>query len=135
MELLIKLGSLASRRERRMNEFRDEMKEKNLRECKLRLLRYLRERLEIINGRIEILEDELGELEWKPRVYKKRPRSVYDDNLVRELCAMTKEARTRKIKEVAVSRGIAVRSVYRRLQKNPMWYLRHRLNPVDSWVA
>jgi hypothetical protein len=104
--------------------------EKNVRAKKLEALYGLKERMRILTGRIEVLEDELDLLGWRPRVYRRRYKTPYREEFVNELCALPHKERAQRIRDLAAQEGIDRRSVYRKLQKCVRWSLRRREDPA-----
>jgi transcriptional regulator of acetoin/glycerol metabolism len=105
--------------------------EKNVRARKLATLYVLQDRMRILTGRIEALEDELDLLGWKPRVASQgRYKTPYREELVNELCALSHKERAERIRDLAAQEGIDRRSVYRKLQKCARWSLRRREDPA-----
>ncbi|HEY6343609.1 MAG TPA: hypothetical protein VIY49_19095 [Bryobacteraceae bacterium] len=104
--------------------------EKNVRAKKLAALYGLQERLRILTGRIELLEDELDLLGWRPRAHPSNYKTPYREELVNELCALPHRERAQRIRDLAEQEGIDRRSVYRKLQKSVRWSLRRREDPA-----
>jgi hypothetical protein len=104
--------------------------EKNVRAKKLAALYVLHERMRILTGRIEILEDELDLLGWRRRAPPSTYKTPYREELVIELCALPLKERAQKIRDLAEQEGIDRKSVYRKLQKCVRWSLRGREDPV-----
>jgi hypothetical protein len=104
--------------------------EKNVRTRKLAALYGLQERMRILTGRIEVLEDELDLLGWRPRAHQGTYKTPYREELVNELCALPNKERAQRIRDLAAQEGIDRRSVYRKLQKCVRWSLRRREDPV-----
>jgi hypothetical protein len=104
--------------------------EKNVRDKKLAALYLLQDRMRVLTGRIEILEDELDVLGWKPRTFRGAYKTPYREELINELCALPEKERAQRIRDLAAQEGIDRRSVYRKLQKCGRWSLRRRENPA-----
>ena len=104
--------------------------EKNVRNKKLASLYVLQDRLRVLTGRIEILEDELDLLGWRPRTFHGAYKTPYREELINELCALPEKERAQRIRDLAAKEGIDRRSVYRKLQKSVRWSLRRRGNPA-----
>jgi hypothetical protein len=107
-----------------------QVREKNVRARKLVALYALQERMRILTGRIEALEDELDVLGWKPRSHPANYKTPYREELVNELCALPHGERAQRIRDLAAQEGIDRRSVYRKLQKCVRWSLRGREHPA-----
>jgi hypothetical protein len=107
--------------------------EKNVRAKKLAALHGLQERIRILTGRIETLEDELDLLGWKPRTFRGAYKTPYREELIDELCSLPDKERAQRIRDLAVQEGIDRKSVYRKLQKSLRWTLRGREDP--AWAS
>jgi hypothetical protein len=104
--------------------------EKNERDRKRVALYGLQERMRILTGRIEILEDELGLLGWRRRRQPSNYKNPYREALVNELCALPLKERAQRIRDLAEKEGIDRKSIYRKLQKSVRWSLRAREDPA-----
>jgi hypothetical protein len=106
------------------------VREKNVRDRKLAALYGLQERMRILTGRIEVLEDELDLLGWRPRGHSSNYKYPYREELVKELCALPEKERAQRIRDLAAQEGVDRKSVYRKLQKSVRWTLRRREDPA-----
>jgi hypothetical protein len=106
----------------------------NVRKNKLYVLAALRRRERLLTERIEILEDELELLGWKPRkVGMAFARPAYSNRVIDELIALPVKERARRIREMATAENIELTSVYRKLQTCSRWTMRNRDDP--AWAS
>jgi hypothetical protein len=97
--------------------------EKNTNKKKLTALNNLKERRAILTERIKSLEKDLESAGWKRRAGRGpcEAKAPYPDEVVNRLRTLAPNDRVQAIRDLAVQEGIDRRSVYRKLQKCPLW--------------